>query len=41
MKIAVLLAILVIGIMMPISAYAEAGEIGYKLLPEKIGRAHV
>jgi len=35
MKLAVLLAIVAIG-MIPISAYAESNEFGYKLLPEKL-----
>jgi len=35
MKLAILLLILAVG-MIPISSYADSGEIGYKLLPEKI-----
>ncbi|HSB49762.1 MAG TPA: hypothetical protein VLC72_00330, partial [Nitrosopumilaceae archaeon] len=35
MKLAVLLTIVAIG-MIPISAYAESNEFGYKLLPEKL-----
>ena len=35
MKLAVLLVILAVG-MIPISSYADSGEIGYKLLPEKL-----
>jgi len=35
MKLAILLLILAVG-MIPISSYADSGEMGYKLLPEKI-----
>ena len=35
MKLAILLLILAVG-MIPISSYADSGEIGYKLLPEKL-----